>query len=266
MLFRSVNSSITADYVSDGSPARPFTEMEDVVKVLNQKDYARLHITGNFRDVPSLAFTKDCDILGIDGAHIQFAPESSITIQDAAVSISGCILEQQNTDEIKNREDSIYQRRLFFIENASLYLDNVDVIYSAFRNASLMQSYNSTVRLKETALTIQALSYASGITSVGSIIGCISSSVSVIAPTAVAFSASKGSLIMDSSSIIVKADLGRVAEVSSSMYYITNNTFSFSGLSPVKVSAGSSKKTVEPVWSDYTSVQKAYSNNTLTGF
>ena len=261
-----VNSSITADYVSDGSPARPFTEMEDVVKVLNQKDYARLHITGNFRDVPSLAFTKDCDILGIDGAHIQFAPDSSLTIKNAAVSISGCIIEQYNKAEIKNQDDSVYQRRLFFIKDASLYLDNVDVIYSAYRNASIIQSDNSTVRLKETGLTIQALSYASGITSVGSIIGCISSSVSVIAPTAVAFSTSKGSLIMDSSSINLKADLGRVAEVSSSMYYITNNTFSYSGLSLVKVSTGLPKKTLEPVWSDYTSVQKAYTSNTLTGF
>lgn len=261
-----VNSSITADYVSDGSPARPFTGIEDVVKVLNQKDYARLHITGNFNDVPSLEFTKDCDIIGIDGAHIQFAPDSSLTINNAAVSISGCIIEQYNKAEIKNQDDSVFQRRLFFIKDASLYLDNVDVIYSAYRNASIIQSDNSTVRLKETGLTIQALSYASGITSVGSIIGCISSSVSVIAPTAVAFSTSKGSLIMDSSSINLKADLGRVAEVSSSMYYITNNSFSYSGLSLVKVSTGLPKKTLEPVWSDYTSVQKAYTSNTLTGF
>jgi len=71
---------------------------------------------------------------------------------------------------------------------------------------------------------------------------------------------------MDSSSINLKADLGRVAEVSSSMYYITNNTFSYSGLSLVKVSTGLPKKTLEPVWSDYTSVQKAYTSNTLTGF
>ncbi len=261
-----VNSLPAADYESDGSPARPFTAIEDVLSVLNQKDYVRLHITGIFTDVPSLEFTKDCDILGVGTSHIQFAPNSTVLVKNADVAISGCVLEQQNTSSINSSDDSIYQRSFFFVQDGTLYLDNADIIYSGYRNASFIQANNSTVRLKESAITIQAQSYASGITSVGSIIGFISSRISVIAPTSAAFSASKGTLIVDSSSVALMGELARVAEVSSSMYYLINNTFTLSPPSSVKTSSGLPKKTIEPLWADYSSIQKAYINNTLTGF
>lgn len=260
-----VNSFISADYISDGSPARPFTEMKDIVKLLNQKNYARLHITGKFNNVPSLTFTKDCDIIGVEGAQIQFASESEIHIENAVVSISGCIIEKHNDNELPPQDADVFQKRLIFVNNGSLYLDNVDIIFTAFRNASLMQTSSSTIRIQNSALTLHALSYASGITSVSSIIGCIASSVSVIAPASVAFSASKGSLIVDSSSVIITSDLARVAEVSSSMYLFTNNSFSSVPLSMPSTRV-SQKKTVQPVWADYSSVQKAYANNTVTGF
>ncbi len=261
-----VNSSVTADYVCDGSPARPFTDLKDIVQILNTKNYTRLHITGTFNQVPSLTFTKDCDIIGIDTAHIIFAPESALIVDNADVAISGCIIEQDNTSSVQNTEEQVYQRKLFLVKNASLYLDNVDIIYTSFSNASLFQTDNSTLRIKESSVTVQTSSYASAVTAVGSIIGCLSSYISVIAPTASAFSSSKGSLIVDSSEIKVTSSLGRIAEISSSMYLLTNNTLAYIPLSKTEEALAKQKKSAEPVWADYSSVNKGYENNKVTGF
>lgn len=261
-----VCSSSSSDYVPDGSLARPFTSMKDVSSVLNKKDYVRLHISGSFTNVPPLFFNSDCDIIGSNGAYIQFADSQGLSIQDAHVTISNCVIEYQSELKNLNTVNSVIQQKMFFVKNSLLTLNNCEIVYSGTQNGSLIQTDNSTIKINDSGLTIQSLSYASAVTAVSSIIISNSSNFSIIAPNAVSFSVSRGSFFLDSSSVSITCDLGRIAQISSSMYIITQNVFTRSRLSVPSLKNTALQTSVQPVWADYLSIPKEYKNNTLIGF
>lgn len=249
----------------DGSPARPFTKLTDIRPLLEEKDFLRLHITGDFVDIASFEIMHDCEIYGNE-ARLVFAPDTVCSITNANVKIANLLIEQNSmvSSGSLDATTSVLQKNMIQVVNSSVYLQNTEIVSILGENGIVFKAKNSVVDFDNSGITSQSKNYCSLIATEDSVLNLARSRFVAIAPSAVNFSVLGGKFDMTQSLCTVVAKLGRVAELSQTKYSLTENYFVHQYSDNDSETGVSSL--LEPIWVDEKSTVLQYSENTGRGF
>lgn len=261
-----VAHSVSTDKTpADGSPARPYNNLEEVINMVNETpEFVRIHIDGSFMEMPSLVVKKECELIGTGGSRIEFLPNCGFMLDNAKLTLSNVIVEQNNGSAIVNNlspktanPSEMFQENLFTVNNGALFLTGCEIVGMLGLNGTVIKAQNSILQIIDTGITTQTAKYAALFTGMNCTIDVNNSRMVAIAPTAVCFTVNLGNVDIRNSSCNLIADLGRIGEASR-----TDCRFSYN-----KFSLESSKKSEnEAIWIDGRSRILENEENEFTGF
>lgn len=242
------------DLIQDGTYSHPFVNFEQALQVINQNEYTKLNVSGNVTlNQNEYKISSDCLILG-NSAKFIFSPQSILVVDSDKktlnVSFENLVLE-------KNSQNSS-SSKMIEIQNSTLNFLQCELIGVFDQNGILVDIKNSELNLKNSGLTVNALSYACALNSDYTKINCENCRITSSAPTAVCFSIKASNSKIYKSNFTVIAALGRCLEIVETTLGLENNRF------VVNSSAGI--KNLSPVWKDSSSTYSVYENNVFEGF
>ena len=252
--FVSENSSSS---VADGTKENPFTNLDDIEAVVNDRKFTRFYINGkvNFPD-KKVSLKHDVEFVGDKYSKIHFSDKSAMVLSAANCSFKNIAIDSVCPD---SDETSV----LFYGSDAVFSLDGSEVSFARYKNATLMNFSKSVISVKDSILSSCANDYSCILSVLNSKVDVSSSRLSTVSATCVNISAKKTELNFINSRCRVTGTMGRIAELYSTSGQISGNVFEAEN--PDENSSG--LKPVEPVWKDKKSsvVYKA-SSNTIKGF
>lgn len=214
------------NYVQDGSAARPFTSISQILPFLNKNKFIKLHIEGDFENIVSLTFTSPCEIISKNGARLSFAKDSFINVENTELKISNCVLEQNFVDS-----NSFSQQNLFKLNNANLIIDNCETVSLYKNNGSVIFANNSDVQVLNSGVTVQSGIFASIFNLLNSNLTCNQTRLSVVSKSAISLSMNLGKLNLVDSQIQVDGSTTKFYELFGVEYSIDNNKFLYKNYS-----------------------------------
>lgn len=213
-------NSQNPNFVQDGSAARPFSSFEQVLPFLEENKFIKIHLEGNFVNVPQLNFSSPCEIFSSKGARIIFAKDSFVSVENTSLKISNCVLEQNFVNN-----DLFSQQNLFKLKNASLTLDNCETVSLFNKNGSVIFSNNSKINILNSGLTIQSKVYSSVFNLLNSDLNCEQSRISAVADSVIALTMNAGNLNLNNCQIQVNGKTSKIYELFGVKYSILKNKF-----------------------------------------
>ena len=213
-------SSKNSNYVQDGSAARPFSSFEQVLSFLEKDKFVKIHVEGNFVNMPQMNFTSPCEIISSKGARFTFAKDSFILVENTNLKISNCVLEQNFVNN-----DLFSQQNLFKLDNATLTLDNCETVSLFNKNGSVIFANNSNINILNSGLTIQSKVYSSVFNLLNSDLNCEQSRISAVADSVIALTMSAGKLKLDNCQIQVNGKTSKFYELFGVEYSVLKNKF-----------------------------------------
>lgn len=254
----------TNKFPADGSPAKPYSDLPKLIETLNQsKEFVRIHLDGSFISIPSLSVKTECEIIGSGGSKIEFENGEGFFLDGAKLTISNCIIEQNNKYENSNKIDSktvtpeeLYGINLFTVNNGTLILNQCEIVGILGLNGSVLKAQNSLVQIIDTGITGQTTKYNALITAMNCSVDITNSRFVSIAPTAVCFTMNLGTIDMRNSGCTLIADMARVGEFSRMDCRFANNIFKNEN----------SDENQKALWIDKRSRLLENYNNTFEGF
>ena len=244
------SSNSKTNFVQDGSVARPFTSISQILPFLNQGKFIKIHLEGNFSEIPSLLIKSDCEIFSKNGARLSFEKNSLITVENALLKISNCVLEQNFSKDVTSDN----QQNLFKLHNAKLKMNNCEIVSLYKNNGSVIFADASDIEILNSGLTIQTEVYSNVFNLLNSNLLCDNCRVSSVSNSAVALNINSGKLILENSQIHVDGKTTKFYELFGVEYNINNNKFLYKNYSNDMES------------SDIFSTKKSYSNNEVLSF
>lgn len=213
-------SSKNSNYVQDGSAARPFSSFEQVLSFLEKDKFVKIHVEGNFVNMPQMNFTSPCEIISSKGARFTFAKDSFILVENTNLKISNCVLEQNFVNN-----DLFSQQNLFKLDNATLTLDNCETVSLFNKNGSVIFANNSNINILNSGLTIQSKVYSSVFNLLNSDLNCEQSRISAVADSVIALTMNAGKLKLDNCQIQVNGKTSKFYELFGVEYSVLKNKF-----------------------------------------
>ena len=213
-------SSKNSNYVQDGSAARPFSSFEQVLSFLEKDKFVKIHVEGNFVNMPQMNFTSPCEIISSKGARFTFSKDSFILVENANLKISNCVLEQNFVNN-----DLFSQQNLFKLDNATLTLDNCETVSLFNKNGSVIFANNSNINILNSGLTIQSKVYSSVFNLLNSDLNCEQSRISAVADSVIALTMNAGKLKLDNCQIQVNGKTSKFYELFGVEYSVLKNKF-----------------------------------------
>ena len=209
-----------SNYVQDGSAAHPFSSFEQVLPFLQENKFVKIHVEGNFVNVPQLNFVSPCEIISSKGARITFAKDSFISVENTNLKISNCVLEQNFVNN-----DFYSQQNLFKLNNATLTLDNCETVSLFNKNGSVIFSNNSKINILNSGLTIQSKVYSSVFNLLNSDLNCETSRISAVSDSVIALTMNSGKLNLNNCQIQVNGKTSKIYELFGVEYSVLKNKF-----------------------------------------
>lgn len=213
-------SSKNSNYVQDGSAARPFSSFEQVLSFLEKDKFVKIHVEGNFVNMPQMNFSSPCEIISSKGARFTFAKDSFILVENTNLKISNCVLEQNFVNN-----DLFSQQNLFKLDNATLTLDNCETVSLFNKNGSVIFANNSNINILNSGLTIQSKVYSSVFNLLNSDLNCEQSRISAVADSVIALTMNAGKLKLDNCQIQVNGKTSKFYELFGVEYSVLKNKF-----------------------------------------
>lgn len=244
------SSSKNTNYIQDGSAARPFSDISQILPYLNKNDFIKIHIEGTFENIPSMVITSPCEFISVNGARLSFAEDSFFDVQSSSLKIYNCIFEQDFT---KNK-NSFSQQNLFKLNNSSLIIDNCEFVSLYENNGSVIFADNSDVTILNSGITIQSNIFASVFNLLNSNLTCKQSRISAVSDSSIALTMNLGKLVFENSQFYIDGKTTKFYELFGVEYNINNNKFLYKNYSNDMES------------SDIFSTKKSYSNNEVLSF
>lgn len=244
------SSSKNTNYIQDGSAARPFSDISQILPYLNKNEFIKIHIEGTFENIPSMVITSPCEFISVNGARLSFAEDSFFDVQSSSLKIYNCIFEQDFT---KNK-NSFSQQNLFKLNNSSLIIDNCEFVSLYENNGSVIFADNSDVTILNSGITIQSNIFASVFNLLNSNLTCKQSRISAVSDSSIALTMNLGKLVFENSQFYIDGKTTKFYELFGVEYNINNNKFLYKNYS----------KDMES--SDIFSTKKSYSNNEVLSF
>lgn len=244
------SSSKNTNYIQDGSAARPFSDISQILPYLNKNEFIKIHIEGTFENIPSMVITSPCEFISVNGARLSFAEDSFFDVQSSSLKISNCIFEQDFT---KNK-NSFSQQNLFKLNNSSLIIDNCEIVSLYENNGSVIFADNSDVTILNSGITIQSNIFASVFNLLNSNLTCKQSRISAVSDSSIALTMNLGKLVFENSQFYIDGKTTKFYELFGVEYNINNNKFLYKNYSNDMEN------------SDIFSTKKSYSNNEVLSF
>lgn len=244
------SSSKNTNYIQDGSAARPFSDISQILPYLNKNEFIKIHIEGTFENIPSMVITSPCEFISVNGARLSFAKDSFFDVQSSSLKIYNCIFEQDFT---KNK-NSFSQQNLFKLNNSSLIIDNCEFVSLYENNGSVIFADNSDVTILNSGITIQSNIFASVFNLLNSNLTCKQSRISAVSDSSIALTMNLGKLVFENSQFYIDGKTTKFYELFGVEYNINNNKFLYKNYSNDMES------------SDIFSTKKSYSNNEVLSF
>lgn len=246
------------EFPPDGSFARPFTSLEDVVQIANKSSFTRIHLDGMIQLKENIEILSKCEINGIDSTSgISCTEDIAILIKDKAqVAFNNCVLELKEVKSPKQETPA-----LFKIFNSTVSLSKCELVAGFFGSGSIFISESSSISLDECGASIKSGRYASLFSGVKTNLMILGGRYTAVAPTAVIFSMSAGIFNLQDTQCNIFSNLGRIAELSGVTASVFNNFFE-AELSGDSVAASR----IIPIWFDGRSQFLKNENNKTKGF
>ena len=222
----------------DGSYDNPFKSFEQLISVLKSSNKKlRFHIYGNI-EIPDNEFliSKDCTFIGHDSS-LSFKENSVIKVSNANVEFENLIIEKKSQAE---------NSPLVFAKNSSVGISNCEFSAVFLKKGSLLDLENSKAQIENSGFTIQADSYACGISSENSNVNCKNSRFTSVAESCFNVKISGGTCSFSDSSFSLIGTLGRGIQILNANASVIQNEFN--------ARLSDSTKKSSPIWSNVNSV------------
>jgi len=204
----------------DGSKAHPFVSFEQAANVINRTRFAHFYVKGKVRlPAGETVLSSNCSFSSIGNAEFIFPANASLLIRSAGFEADGVLFEKEKEYE------SSFTNVMFTLENSTANFNNCELVSIFNENGTAFVCRSSVINFEKSGLTVQGDVYGCGISGVDSKVNVRNSHFSTIAPTAVNFSLSGGSIELRGSDCYVYAHLGRIAELTKSTVRIGQNRF-----------------------------------------
>ena len=187
---------------------------------LQENRFVKIHVDGNFVNVPQLNFVSPCEIISSKGARFSFAKDSFVFVENTNLKISNCVLEQNFVNN-----DFYSQQNLFKLNNATLTLDNCETVSLFNKNGSVIFSNNSKINILNSGLTIQSKVYSSVFNLLNSDLNCENSRISAVADSVIALTMNAGKLNLNNCQIQVNGKTSKFYELFGVEYSVLKNKF-----------------------------------------
>ena len=224
--------------IQDGSYDNPFKSFEQLISVLKSSNKKlRFHIYGNI-EIPDNEFliSKDCTFIGHDSS-LSFKENSVIKVSNANVEFENLIIEKKSQAE---------NSPLVFAKNSSVGISNCEFSAVFLKKGSLLDLENSKAQIENSGFTIQADSYACGISSENSNVNCKNSRFTSVAESCFNVKVSGGTCSFSDSSFSLIGTLGRGIQILNANASVIQNEFN--------ARLSDSTKKSSPIWSNVNSV------------
>ena len=224
--------------IQDGSYDNPFKSFEQLISVLKSSNKKlRFHIYGNI-EIPDNEFliSKDCTFIGHDSS-LSFKENSVIKVSNANVEFENLIIEKKSQAE---------NSPLVFAKNSSVGISNCEFSAVFLKKGSLLDLENSKAQIENSGFTIQADSYACGISSENSNVNCKNSRFTSVAESCFNVKISGGTCSFSDSSFSLIGTLGRGIQILNANASVIQNEFN--------ARLSDSTKKSSPIWSNVNSV------------
>lgn len=242
----------------DGSLARPFSSLGEVLAIVNSGTFARIHIDGMLDVEENIVISSKCELNGT-GPKSGLRVDEGVSIligRDAQVAFTNCVFELCSSTSSLDGSGS-----LFVIDNASVAFAGCEIVADFGGSGSIFSADSSSVTLDDCGATVRAGRYASLFSGVRTNITVTAGRYTAVAPTAVVFSLSAGMFTLSGADCRVFANLGRIAELSGVSATVTGNTFS----AELQGDSAAAAR-VTPLWHDGRSKFLDNSDNAVSGF
>lgn len=214
---------------ADGSGARPFNNLNQVLKVINDSEYSHFFVTGNFNFTGGeTVISSNCSFTGTGEAasKITFDKDSFLTVKNSAVSFVNCLMEKNVEPSGLNNDKA--DSRMISLVNSAFELDSCQIYAALPESGLIISSEKSTVSLHSVQVSAQAPSYACLISSADSEIKAADCEFYSAASSSSLFSILNSSLELTETKCSIYAHMGRIIEAVSSNLRLNKNTFSSS--------------------------------------
>lgn len=207
---------------ADGTADHPYTDFEQCIESVNNGTYyARLRVKGPIK-MPNEQITilSNCEIINDGNASLVFSEKSSVLVKNSNFKIDGCRIEVKTENKESNKSTQLIK-----LENSLFNMINCQVAAVFGKNGTLIDSYSSSVILRNNIISLSSKVYASCISSVKTKVDVQNSIINLNTDTGVTFSANEGTFIMKKNNCKIIGKKGRIAELFSVKGSIVDNSF-----------------------------------------
>ena len=252
-----VDSKSSAGEFADGTKERPYTSFEQLLPFINENRFVNVILSGETAmPQKNIVISSNVQITGKNDGRIVFLPKSSLTVRNASLVISDCIVSYA-ANHTKGEESKI-SANLIQVERGVLDFSNVELSAAFAKNGTVINAENSVVTVKNSGITSSADSYSSALAAVDSKISIRNSTVTTVSGTAINFSAQGGIFELRSTQCKIVGVMGRIAELFDTQSSVTDNTFS--------ADLKKQLSNTSAVYTDSRNVSVEYSGNKESGF
>lgn len=234
-----------------GTIEAPYNSFDSIVKTINNNSFTRVMLKGTYSNISSFNIFSSCEFIGDTNVRIKLASDETLTINNANVVFKSCTLEKNVIPT-----GDMFQKNLVTIENGNFIADDCLFIANFDVSGTGIVARNSSVNLKNSSITVNALSYAALISSVNSSINLDYVRGIATARTAVGLSATNKTCLVSNTQFRIIGAYGRAAE-------LTGISYSFNLCNFISQNAISQKPAI---WVDSNSKQISLESDTFSGF
>lgn len=191
----------------DGTAERPFNSFKECLEVLNKGRYARLMVKGEVH-IPSgkNVILSNCSFINQEDAELIFEKDSTIQIKSATLSLKDFTILQENASTLNNT-------CLFKIESGVLDLINCEVSASLGKNGNFIDSFSSSINIKDSVISVSSSRYASVVSGAKTNLSINNNLINATSDTAVIFSINMGNINVLNNKFKVSGEIGRIFEL-----------------------------------------------------
>lgn len=149
----------------DGSPAAPFTNLDDALETVRNRSLWRLYVSGRAEMNRRHTLLSDIELYGTD-AEIIAGPNATLVVSGSTLSLQSCTIKQTiagSASDRKRMSVSASSVPLLDLQNAVLKAVDCNFSSAGHQIFSLIRSSGSTVSLSGCFVSLQASEYVSAI-------------------------------------------------------------------------------------------------------
>ncbi len=214
---------------ADGSPFAPFKDLSRVAKIIRSKPFSRFFIKGSVSfPAGEISVVNNVEFCGLGDARARLPANCAILMKNAGLFAQNIIWEKDAAPSLskKPRAASPSMTNFFILESSAATFKNCEVIARFSGDGKAFNCSSSSLRLESTGVTADAEGYACAVNASGSSkISVESSRVLSVGDTAVVFSSTGGTWLLQKNFAQVSGRMGRPAEFIDSTVTMTENQF-----------------------------------------